>query len=80
MRQNTSSAYATGGVPVIHKPLDDPRSKFIKELLDYLLDNLLPWHSGGERDLSLTSMHCFKGTLFHLRVYKLCAILFCLVP
>ncbi|XP_065899778.1 uncharacterized protein [Dysidea avara] len=36
---------------------DNQRSKFNKDLLDYILSDLMPWHSDGLRDLSLLEVN-----------------------
>lgn len=40
---------------------DDERSRFNKELLDYILDDLMPWHSNGLRDLSLLEVNRYAS-------------------
>jgi len=44
MRLSTSNIYEIGDVPVMREVTDDERSKFNTELLNYILDELIPWH------------------------------------
>ena len=47
---------------------DDERSKFNKELLDYILDDLMPWHRDGLQDLSLLEVNRYALLLFLITV------------
>ena len=40
---------------------DNERSRFNKELLDYILDDLMPWRSDGLRDLSLLEVNRYAS-------------------
>jgi len=44
MRLSTSNIYEIGDVPVMRELTDDERSNFNAEPLNYILDELIPWH------------------------------------
>ena len=52
---------------------DNQRSKFNKDLLDYILSDLMPWHSDGLRDLSLLEVNRYA---FLIRFSVYCIVLF----